>query len=313
MYRALENAFTHFFGEQTEKHEGFKTRHDQLELALGAYQDSNYNRHTEIGNELDTRCARLVGILEEQMAALEAKLDATLQQTNGQAVSMQGEDAQLTTKIEELAKSLAHDISKTASNSEQMITGLKRDVDVALKELDRSVQERYTESVTELKRDVDVTLKELDRSVHERHERHSESINSRTHDASSLFECLKVDFEKKIDDIRNHSVAERGRIVRTMEGERTSVRKAYEELTRRLSMEHDARVRENKQMRADHSVDLAEVRRVHQDSHGQLQSMIDLESRRIEEFLETERAARVLETQQLHEKMMRSMNNLGVR
>merc|ERR1712137_532286 len=198
----------------------------------------------------------------------------------------------------ELVKSLAHDISKTASNSEQMVTELKKDVDMALKELDRSVHERHTQSITELRRDIDVTLKELDRSVHERH---SVSDNLTTHDTSSTYECLKVDIEKKIEVIRNHSVAERGRIIKAMEGERISVRKSYEELTRCLNLEHDARVRETKKMRADHSEDLAEVRRVHQDSHGQLQSMIGLESRRMEEFLETERAARVLDNQQLHE------------
>jgi len=50
-HRALENAFTHFFGEQSEKYMEFQTRHDQLELALGACQDSNNNRHTELGEE----------------------------------------------------------------------------------------------------------------------------------------------------------------------------------------------------------------------------------------------------------------------
>merc|ERR1712137_696476 len=142
--------------------------------------------------ELETKCARFVGLFEEQRAAFEAKYPTMIQHMDGQTELTQNENTQLSTRIEELAKSFAQDISKTASNSEKMVTELKKDVNVALKQLERSI-----------------------------HEHLSVSVHSAPQDTNSSLECLKADIERKLDDIRNTSVAERARIVKSLEGERT--------------------------------------------------------------------------------------------
>jgi len=102
-------------------------------------------------------------------------------------------------------------------------------------------------------------------------------------------------------------------LVKAMEEERATVRKAHEEHTRCINVEHDARVNESSEIRAFIAKGLADGRRVHQESHDKFQSMMDLENQRRLEHFESERAARALDIQQLHETVGTSVANLEKR
>jgi len=109
----------------------------------------------------------------------------------------------------------------------------------------------------------------------------------------------------KFDDFRNSSVAERKKMTMAMEEERTAVRTAHDEHMRCLGLEHDARVREANDTRADLAKGLADNRRLHQEGRAQLQSLIELQSQKHGEHIEKEREERGQELQNLNASLIK--------
>lgn len=261
--------------------------------------DTNVFRLDSFHADLSNGIAAVREQLGDMEASLTQSFQANLQQmiSDVEAVhrelteSIQQENRQWTVAIKELAASFPEEISNNATTCQQMIADLKREVLMALKEMDRSVLARHTEAVSSLNQKMD--------GLSERSKAETEQGFKNA--------------EKKLDDFRNSSLAERASILKTLEEERATVRKAHEEHTRCLNMEHEARVRENGEIRGDLSKGLSEARKVHQGSHDQFQSMMDLEHQRRQEFFETERLSRAADVQQLHEKIAASINDLEKR
>merc|ERR1712137_1334728 len=146
--------------------------------------DTNVFRLDSLHADLDSGMNALRNQVGESETLISQSFQAKFRQTinDVEAIhqeiieSRQQDNAQWSSRVKELAEKFAQDISTTAGNSQRMVADLKKEIYAALKELDRSLLARQTESVNAVSQKTNSLFDRLELDI-EQGLRHQEKKN----------------------------------------------------------------------------------------------------------------------------------------